>query len=115
MTRISRWAARVIAIAAILFLSMFALDAFRPGTLWTEAAIEFAVHLLPSLALLVALVIAWRIEWLGGILFLFAGLSPFLLLSNPAAVNLMLGGPLLVAGLLFLASNRLRARREDRR
>ena len=110
MKRPVSWAARLLAIAAIAFLSLFALDAPAPGAPWRENAVALAVHLLPSLVLIAILVTAWRTEWLGGLLFLAAGLSPFVLLANPAWVNLMLGGPFLLAGLLFLASHRLRRR-----
>jgi hypothetical protein len=60
--------------------------------------------------LIAYLAVAWRIEWLGGILFIVVGLSPFVLLSNPKWVNLMLGGPFMLAGLLFLASHYLHVR-----
>lgn len=110
MQRLIHWTARVLAIAGILFISMFALDVFVPGEPWHRVAIALFMHLLPSFVLLAILVIAWRVEWLGGAIFVLAGLSPFALLSNPAWVNLMLGGPFLLAGGLFLVSHRLRKR-----
>ena len=107
------WAPRMLAILAILFISIFALDVFEPDKPWHEVAVALFMHLLPSFVLTAILVLAWRIEWLGGILFVAAGLSPFLLFRNPAWVNLMLGGPFILAGLLFLAGHRCRARRRS--
>jgi hypothetical protein len=108
--RLVRWAARILAIAAILFISIFALDAFEAGKPWNEIAAALFVHLLPNLVPIAVLAVAWRIEWLGGILFIAVGLSPFVLLSNPKWVNLMLGAPFMLAGLLFLTSHYLHVR-----
>lgn len=106
--RLVYWAARLLAIAAILFISAFALDVFEPGTPRYEAALALFMHLVPSFVLVAVLVLAWRVEWLGGILFILVGLSPSVLLSNPLWVDLMLGAPFVLTGLLFLASHRLR-------
>jgi hypothetical protein len=87
---------------------MFALDVFEPDKPWHYIAVALIMHLLPSLVLIAILIVAWRIEWLGGLLFVAAGLSPFLLLRNPAWVNLLIGGPFVLTGLLFIAGHRLR-------
>ncbi|MFZ2102878.1 MAG: hypothetical protein WAU86_20170 [Oricola sp.] len=110
MTKLFYWAPRLLGIMAILFISMFALDVFEPGKPWREIAVALSMHLLPSFVLMAILVLAWRVEWLGGMLFVLVGLSPFVLLGNPAQVNLMIGGPFIVTGLLFLASSRMRNR-----
>jgi len=110
VTNFLSWLARILAIAGILFISLFALDVFVPGKPWTGIAAMLAMHLLPSMALLAILILAWNKARLGGILFVFAGLSPFLLLSNPYWVNLVLGGPFILSGLCFLASHYLRER-----
>lgn len=109
------WVARLLAIAGILFISMFALDVFGLDKPWTEIALALFMHLLPSFVLIAILVIAWRIEWLGGILFVLVGLSPFVVLANPKWVNMMLGGPFVLAGILFLASHRMRPKEGERR
>jgi len=104
------WSARLLGIAAILFISIFALDVFEPGKPLHQVALALFMHLLPSLVLVAILALAWRVEWLGGMLFVAAGLLPLALLSNPSWVNLMLGGPFVLAGLLFLASHFLHHR-----
>ena len=109
------WLARVLAIVGILFISAFALDVFDPEMPWRTLAAALFMHLLPSLVLAAILLIAWQFAWIGGLLFLLTGLTPFVFLSNPAWVNLMLGGPFLLAGLLFLAAHRLRKREGRRR
>jgi hypothetical protein len=103
MHRALCWLARLTAIAAIGFISLFSLDVFQPGVPLAEALSALAIHLLPSAALVVVLVIAWRRPLIGGIGFLLVAALPFRLLANPLSVNLLLAAPFLVAGLLFLA------------
>ena len=101
---ILRWAPRVTGILSILFISMFALDAFSEGISVSEALLGFAIHLLPSAILLVFLAIAWRAPRAGGILFMLVSLIPFWRLSNELWVNFILAGPFFVTGLLFFFS-----------
>ena len=75
---------RIICILAILFVSMFAADAFEPGlTIWQQLG-GFFMHLIPTYVLIAALVVAWKWELVGGIVFLVIGLglSPFVLNLN---------------------------------
>lgn len=110
-----RWVARTICLAAILFVSMFALDAFSPGLPLLQQLEGFIMHLVPSFVLLALLWLAWRKELIGGILFLLIGfgLAPFIFNHNYrinhsvatslgvlAAINL----PFVVVGVLFLLS-----------
>ena len=67
--KILYWSPRILAILATLSISMFALDAFEPGlTLWQQLA-AFFMHMIPSFVLLLILLLAWKREMLGGILF----------------------------------------------
>lgn len=103
----------MVGVAAIAFLSLFALDVFEPGAPIAAAFVGLAVHLIPSLVLVVILVVAWRWPLAGGLLFLAASMAPFLFLSNRAAVNLMLAAPFALTGLLFVACHQLAARRRN--
>lgn len=63
------WLPRLLCIVAILFISMFALDAFDNRlTIWQQIG-SFLIHLIPSYVLIIALIIAWRWELIGGIIF----------------------------------------------
>ena len=104
MGRLITWAPRVIAILGICFISMFALDAFSSGAPLSEVLLGFAIHMIPSLILVAILALAWRFEVVGGIAFLLMSIVPFVRLGNPVRVNLILAGPFIVAGLLFLVS-----------
>ena len=115
------WIPRVLCILAILFISMFALDAFAPGlTLWEQIR-DFLIHLIPSYLLLAALLIAWKWEKIGGIILMSIGLgfSPFIFLMNwhrtgsiwwAIGIVLMINLPFVAVGALFLIGNYLKKR-----
>ena len=104
MHRLIWFAPRIAGILAIGFLSLFALDAFGGEAPWYEQLLGFLIHMAPSFLLVALLALAWRFERIGGSLFVVAGLLPVFLLSNPLWVNLMLGGPFILTGVLFWTS-----------
>lgn len=114
--RIFHWLPRIFCILAILFISLFAADAFAPGlTIWQQLR-GFLMHLIPSFVLLFLLIIAWKWELIGGIIFTIIGLglSPFVFMLNynrNHSVGLSLGiilaitFPFVVVGILFIISH----------
>lgn len=110
------WVARIITIAAILFVSMFAMDAFSHGdSVWQKLA-AFGMHMIPSVALLLLLIVAWKRELLGGILLCLVGLglAPFIYNMNVERTGSALIGiqviaminlPFILAGFLFIVSS----------
>ena len=113
--RVIHWLPRIICILAILFISIFAADAFAPGlTIWQQLG-GFFMHLIPSFVLLALLVVAWKWENIGGIIFtvIGLGLSPFIYMHNYKmnhSIGLSLGiilsvtFPFVVTGILFILS-----------
>jgi hypothetical protein len=113
------WMPRVICILAILFISMFALDSFdQKLTFWQQMG-EFLIHLIPTYILVVLLVIAWKWELTGGIIFMVIGLgfSPFVFNMNyhmnhsvfmSLGIILMINFPLILTGGLFILSHFLK-------
>ena len=121
--KLFHWLPRIICILAILFVSMFALDAFAPGlTIWQQIG-AFIMHLIPSFVLTAFLLVAWKWELIGGILFLVTGLglSPFVFLLNynrnhfsvgaSIGVIMMITFPFVVIGILFLISHYLKKKK----
>ena len=114
--KILYWLPRVLCIAAILFISMFALDAFSPGlTIWQQIG-AFLIHLIPSFILIALLAVAWNWEYLGGILFLIIGIvfSPIIFQHNyrmnhsvwmSLNVILLITLPFILVGILFLTDH----------
>ncbi len=110
------WIARILCIAAILFVSMFALDAFNEGETIFQKLAAFGMHLLPSIVLALILFIAWKHERTGGIILILIGLllSPFIFNMNVdrtgswligLEVILMINLPFIIAGILFILSS----------
>jgi len=117
--RLFYWLPRILCILAILFISLFAADAFAPGlTIWQQLG-AFLIHLIPSFILLVFLFIAWKWELIGGIIFMVIGLAftPVIFMFNynrndsiwlSLVIILTITIPFVVVGILFLVSHRLK-------
>lgn len=114
-TRVFHWLPRILCILAILFISMFALDSFSSGlTIWQQTG-AFLILLIPSFILVLLLIIAWKWEYLGGIIFTAIGLlmSPVIFFHNyhmnqsvwmSLGIILAITFPFIVIGILFLVS-----------
>jgi hypothetical protein len=80
--RILFWLPRILVIIFILFISLFALDAFsEPNSFWMNLA-GFLIHLIPSFILIGILIFAWKFEEYGGILFFFLGIGFTMFFKN---------------------------------
>lgn len=114
--KILHWTPRIICILAILFISMFAADSFAPElTFWQQMG-GFMMHLIPSFILIALLIVAWKWEYIGGIIFIVIalGLSPFVFMLNynrNHSVGMSLGiilaitFPFVLVGILFIISH----------
>ena len=117
--KIIHWVPRILCILAILFISIFALDAFEPDlTVWQQIG-GFMMHLIPSFVLLAVCILAWKKELIGGVIFTIIGvvLSPFIYNKNynmNHSVSMSLGIiavitlPFIIVGVLFIVSHFLK-------
>lgn len=96
------WLPRILAMLFIGFLSLFALDVFIPGQPLFSMIGAFLIHLIPSFILIGLLLVAWKKEEAGGILFILIAFFMFAFFRNPFWTNIALFGPLVVIGILFL-------------
>jgi cytochrome b561 len=109
----------VVTLIAILFISRCALDAFNPEkTLWQQI-VAFLMHLIPSFVSIIFLIIAWKWEFIGGIIFILLGLgcSPIIFTHNynmnqsvwrSLIIILVITTPFIIAGILFIVSHRIK-------
>ncbi len=67
------WAPRILSIMFILFLMLFSLDIFDMELDFWGTALGLFMHNIPALFLLVILIISWKYEIVGGIIFTLAG------------------------------------------
>ncbi|MBU8891394.1 MAG: hypothetical protein KOO66_01345 [Bacteroidales bacterium] len=117
--KIVHWLPRIICILAILFVSLFALDAFGSGSnIWQQIG-SFIKQLIPSFILLAFLLIAWKWENIGGLVFMIIGfgISPFVFMHNykmnhsiwmSLGIILMITFPFIIVGVLFLVSHKIK-------
>ena len=89
-----------------VFISLFALDVFSEGYGFGETILALLIHLVPTYLVIIALVIAWRWEWVGAILFI--SLAVFFLMSS-GGESWIISGPLFLIGGLFLFNRIYRA------
>lgn len=102
------WSPRVLGLLFALFVSLFALDVFGQGYSFWGTMGALLLHLIPVYILLIALVIGWRWEWAGALLFV--GFSIWYLIVSWGPFPLIailvgawpLAAPALLVGLLFL-------------
>jgi len=114
--KVFHWLPRIICILAILFISLFAADAFAPElTIWQQIG-DFLIHLIPSFILVALLIVAWKWEYIGGIIFIVIGLgfSPVIFIHNhnmnhsvwmSLGIILTITIPFVVVGILFIVSH----------
>jgi zinc transporter ZupT len=97
------WSPRILCIAFAIFLSLFALDVFSEGYGFGETALAFLIHLIPAGIVVAVLLIAWRWEWIGAVLFTAAAAIYGVpqLVRHPSWV-LGISVPMLVIAGLFL-------------
>lgn len=69
LTRIIHWAPRIAAMLIIIFISLFSLDVFGMEGNLREKSGGFLIHNIPSIALIVLLVFAWKRPEIGFVAF----------------------------------------------
>ena len=110
------WLPRILCMLAIAFVSLFALDAFSSELSFWQQMGAFLMHLIPSFILLALLILAWKKELIGGIIFMLIGLglSPVVFSHNyrmnhsifmSLGIILTITIPFAIVGLLFLISH----------
>jgi len=104
--RFLHWTPRILGIVFALFVSIFALDVFVEGYSFWETIAALVMHLVPTALVVAALLIAWRWEWAGAVLFVFLG-AWYLLMTwgrMDWLTYLLIPGPLFLVGALFLGN-----------
>ncbi len=110
LAKLIHWAPRVAAIAIIVFITLFSLDAFGMDGSLLERLGAFLMHSVLSILLIVLLAFAWRWPLVGCIAFLAAGLFflRFVIFGFNLGNFLLFSGPLLLVSALFYADWRWR-------
>lgn len=106
------WTPRILALAFVIFISLFALDVFGQGYGFWGTLLALLIHLVPTYLVVIALALAWRWEWVGAVLFAGLGLLYLLVFRNEmdGILFLLIPGPLFLVGILFALNWALRQR-----
>lgn len=105
------WTPRILSIFLLCFLALFSLDVISPELSFWQIALGLFMHNIPVFILVIVLLISWKHELVGGIVFLLAGILYVLRIVLTALLNpvawymavsaLVIAGPALLIGVLF--------------
>lgn len=103
------WLPRILAITFALFLAIFALDVFIPGQPVMYYLTALTMHLLPNSIILGLLLVAWKFEKLGGILFILFGVISIIFFDTYSHIInfVIVSFPFFLIGGLFVAHDTL--------
>ena len=102
------WIARILAFLIIIQFGAFAATTGLNGTGPDASAVDVLMNLLPALICLVALVIAWKNERIGGLLFIVLAIAYAAWTRTRLDWVMTVAGPLFLVGALFLLAGRMR-------
>jgi hypothetical protein len=107
------WVPRILTIIAILFMLLFSFDSFSGNESLGKKMLGFLMHNIPVLILTGVLVIAWKWEVIGGILFIIAAIAGSIFFrsfsGNPGSIIVL--APFFLTGLLFILHRGLYGRK----
>ncbi len=106
--RVLFWAPRALSILFIAFVSLFALDVFGEAHGFWQTLVALAMHLIPTFVMVAVLVVAWRREWFGAVMFTACAIVFAFIVRGPFWVKLIFAMPCFITAWLFLVNWRLR-------
>lgn len=103
------WTPRVLAILFTAFLALMSLDVISPGLSTGQIITGMLMHNIPVFIMIIIILISWRYEIVGGIMFILAGLGYIVMTTFSSiewylalAWSLQIAGPAFLIGVLFL-------------
>jgi hypothetical protein len=98
------WTPRILAILSILFMMMFSFDVFNGNEPLNKKMLAFLIHNIPVLILTLILIITFKWEVIGGILFIISAIAGSLFFhsfsGNPGSLIVLC--PWVLVGILFI-------------
>lgn len=118
INRFLYWTPRIISIAFILFLALMSLDVFSSQSGFQQIALGLFMHNIPVIILIVVLLISWKRELVGAIVFTLAGVLYVAMMAinmfryqfegYMLSYSLIVAGPAFIIGILFMVNWRNR-------
>jgi hypothetical protein len=114
INRFVYWTPRILSIIFICFLVLFSSDVISPELSFWQIVVGLFMHNIPALILLIVLLISWKHEIVGGIVFILAGTLYIAIMLMNALKNqfewyalsysLIIAGPAFLIGILFFVN-----------
>ncbi len=103
------WTPRILGIVFVCFLTLFSLDIFEMKLNFWNTVVGLFMHNIPAMILIVVLIISWKYEIVGGIVFILAGFA-YIIMTIMGDVpwylalswSLTIAGPAFLIGVLFI-------------
>ena len=105
-SKILYWVPRVLGILFAVFISLFSLDVFGEYG-FPIVLVALFMHNVPTFILIGVLLIAWKWNFIGGILYVLLGLFYILMMRGDVdlIVFLMIPGVVFLVGVLFMINH----------
>jgi TRAP-type C4-dicarboxylate transport system permease small subunit len=103
------WTPRILSIIFICFLALFSFDVISPELSFWQIAVGLFMHNIPVFILLAVLLISWKHEIVGGVVFILAGVAYIVSATgrfegNMWLPSLIIAGPAFLIGILFIVN-----------
>jgi hypothetical protein len=102
--KIFYWTPRILGILMTLFIGMFALDAFDPRLAVLRQVVNFLIQLIPAYIALVTVIIAWKWDLAGCLVYLLLSLFYASWAFHHPLWILGISVPLMALSILFFVS-----------
>lgn len=97
------WTPRILSIIFVAFLALMSLDVFDMGLGFWQTPGALFMHSIPALILLIVIMISWKYEIVGGIVFILAGLLYiFLAVRGTDNLGMALAWSAQISGMAFI-------------
>jgi hypothetical protein len=95
------WTPRLLTILFAIFISLFSLDVFAEDGGFLKIFFAFMIHLIPTAIIVTILILSWKREWIGGVIFFLLGIAYAVWAFSHPQWILFISGPLFVISVLF--------------
>jgi len=95
------WIPRIFCILIAFFGALMSLDVFGQGTGFWKTMLALLIHLIPAMAAVAVLILAWNRYWTGVIFFIILAI---IYLVGQDDLNPVIYVPLILTAILYLAS-----------
>lgn len=96
------WTPRILSIIFICFLFLMSLDVFGSDLNFWQTIAALFMHNLPAIFLLIILIVSWKYEIVGGVVFILAGLVYIALLMRNQFEWYYLSWAIQISGIAFV-------------